>query len=649
MTKETLGFERRTYIRLDTVFPVQFRLMSLGGDMFLSEWLQGFTNNVSTGGICLRVNNLNPGFAELLKNKKAKVSLEIEMPLSYKNPVLSFAHVAWFQELHKKTNRYLIGLQYDEPNSPGSERIVRYARAKRSFLPAVCAIVLLLGIGLAIDTYINVRLLRGNKQLVEQLVQVIQESTVAKEKLQKVGLARELALFKIQELESEIQKAEGERSILREKAATVETEAAKKIEDVNVMLEKLFKERDVLKKKIEAYQQNQVIMSGEVIRLDREKTVLTEANFKKVYQWLKIHQNPRTGLIMSFEGDSDISNWAFLYDQALAIQAYVLFSDYDRARKSLEFFSSKAEKSNGYFLNAYYFNDGNPAEFILHAGPNIWLGIAALQYSYRSKDPQFVPLAEDIGRTIIALQNQDPDGGVRGGPTVTWYATEHNLDAYSFFNMLYSLTGKSIYLQARDKVVNWLVKNTYNKQDIPILRGKGDSTIATDTYSWSIAALGPEKLVELGMDPDGIMAFAEKNCAVEVQFARPEGKVITVKGFDFASQRNVSRGGVMSSEWTAQMVVSYNIMADYYAGRNIPEKSKMYRDKADDYLLQLSNLIISSPSPSGQGEGCLPYATSDFVDTGHGWMTPKGNSTGSVAGTAYTLFAYRKYNPLELK
>jgi hypothetical protein len=60
-------------------------------------------------------------------------------------------------------------------------------------------------------------------------------------------------------------------------------------------------------------------------------------------------------------------------------------------------------------------------------------------------------------------------------------------------------------------------------------------------------------------------------------------------------------------------------------------------------------MIISSSSPTGQGESCLPYATQDFVDTGHGWMTPKGNSTGSVAGTAYAFFAYYGYNPLELK
>ncbi|MFZ2356334.1 MAG: hypothetical protein WAW67_00710, partial [Candidatus Omnitrophota bacterium] len=176
-----------------------------------------------------------------------------------------------------------------------------------------------------------------------------------------------------------------------------------------------------------------------------------------------------------------------------------------------------------------------------------------------------------------------------------------------------------------------------------------DSTIATDTYAWSIAAIGPQQLEELGMNPDSILEFAEKNCSVEVDFTRPEGKTVKVKGFDFAPQRHVSRGGVVSSEWTAQMVLSFKIMAENYYKKGMIAKARTYEFKADDYLNCLGNMVISSPSPSGQGESCLPYATEDFVDTGHGWMTPKGKSTGSVSGTAYTIFAYYKFNPLELQ
>jgi len=215
--------------------------------------------------------------------------------------------------------------------------------------------------------------------------------------------------------------------------------------------------------------------------------------------------------------------------------------------------------------------------------------------------------------------------------------------------MLYKVTGKQVYASGRDKILKWLIGHTYDTVDIPVKRGKGDSTIATDTYAWSIAAIGPAKLIEIGMNPDKIIQFAQDNCGVEVVYLRPEGKTIKTKGFDFAAKRNVARGGVVSSEWTAQMVISYKIMADFHAKNGRNDLAEIYRIKADEYLLQLTKMIISSPSPSGQGESCLPYATQECVDTGHGWMTPKGSSTGSLSGTVYTIFAYYNYNPLELK
>ena len=191
-----------------------------------------------------------------------------------------------------------------------------------------------------------------------------------------------------------------------------------------------------------------------------------------MYQWLKIHQNPRTGLAMSFEGDSDIANWAFTYDQSLVAQVYTYFSDFERAKKMLDFYAKKAKRIDRSFLNAYYANDGTPAEYVVHSGPNIWLGIAIVQYTRKTQDLSYLNVAEEIAANIIGLQNQDKEGGIRGGPNVSWYATEHNLDAYAFFNMLYKVTGKKKYLDARDRVLNWLTKNTYDRIDIPIKRGK---------------------------------------------------------------------------------------------------------------------------------------------------------------------------------
>jgi len=639
--KAHLEQQRRKYIRLDSVFPVQFRILSLDGKRFLSDWLQGFTSDIGKGGICLSVNNLNQELAQILKNQQAKLSLEIEMPVT-RNPIGALAKVIWVEDTAAEANRYLIGLSYEEIDRCQNNRIVRYAWTKKVFAPFALLLIVLLALGFALGSVVNLKLIQGNKALVEQLVKVLQESSIAKQKIKEIAKDRQDLQVKIQALQLRIQTIEEEK----EKKENIDSS---EIKQLNSLIDKLSQEKGSLQEELIAIQLRENVVTEDLLRLDKRKATLEKANLDKMYKWLKVHQNQRTGLVMSFEGDNDIAGWAFTYDQSLAIQAYTNYSDLERARKLLDFFQKKAKRIDGRFLNAYYVSDGSPAEYVVHSGPNIWLGIAALQYTKKTQDFSYFNLAEGIAEATIYLQNQDPEGGIRGGPNLEWYATEHNLDAYSFFNMLYKMTKKQRYAQARDKVLSWLVNHTYDKIDIPIKRGKGDSTIATDTYAWSIASIGPEKLEELGMNPDRIIEFAEENCSVEVSYARPEGKSVKIKGFDFAPQKHLARGGVVSSEWTAQMVLAFKIMADFYYNKGIITKARAYELKADTYLAELGNMIISSPSPSGQGETCLPYATQDYVDTGHGWMTPKGNRTGSVAGTAYTIFAYYKYNPLELK
>lgn len=641
-----LGAEHRQYTRLDSVFPVQFKLVSLDGKNPISDWLQGFTSDISKGGICLSVNNLPPNLAAVLNNRQVKLSLEISIPLGGQ-PVDALAKIAWVKET--KTNGYLIGLSYENIDAQGNKRIMRYALTNKLFAPISASIIVLLGLGLLANTLINIKLTQGNKELVNQLVTIMQESNIAKQKAQEIAQEREDLQAKIQKLVQNIQRAQEEKEKMEKEAKYSVTEESKKMEELGALTKQLSEDKEILEQQLAALKLKESTVSEQLQSMSLRRVSLEKANFDKMYQWIKLHQNPRSGLVMSFEGDSDITNWAFIYDQSLAAQAYTYFGDFERAAKIFDFFNSKAKRQGQMFFNAYYTNDASTAEYTVHSGPNIWLGIAIIQYTKKSQDNTYMQLAQNLGQAIMDLQAQDNDGGIRASPGVGWYSTEHNLDAYAFFNMLYQITGKPSYQQSADKVLSWLVKHTYDKSDIPIGRGKGDSTIATDTYAWSIAAIGPEKLKELGMDPDRILEFAEKNCYITTSYVRPSGETIKVKGWDFAAQKHLARGGVVSTEWTAQMIVSYKIMSQFYEKKGMPDMSRIYSVKANEYLSELLKMIISSPSPSGQGESCLPYATQDFVDTGHGWKTPKGKSTGSVAGTVYTIFAYYDYNPLKLK
>jgi hypothetical protein len=639
--KSELGAEQRRYVRLDTVFPVQFRLESPDRQKILSEWIQGFTSNVSCGGICLAVNNFSPEMFKMCRENKAVLSLEIELPIM-RRPVSALASVVWVKEVTAGSTQSLLGLGYTQINPRHSSILMRYAWSKKIFIPLVIALIIILSAALGINAHYNYQLTKNNKALVEELVGVLQESKQAKDKISQFVLSRKALQEKIDLLEANI------GSIVTQEANKV-LPTSSRGKEINERLIKLNQEKNALAEKLLNLSRQEVLAAQEVKRLDQKQAALEKISIDKMYNWLTVHQNARTGLSMSFEGDKDIANWAFTYDQALLIQAYANAGDLDRAKKLLDFYAKRAETKSGWFFNAYYVNDGTPAEIVMHSGPNIWLGLAIMQYAHKTSDKSYLHIAETIAGNVIALQNKDEDAGIRGGPEFAWYATEHNLDAYAFFNMLFKATGKNKYKQAREASLAWLLKHTYDRQDIPIKRGKGDATIATDTYAWSVAAIGPEKLFSIGMDPDKILEFVEENCRAEVSFQRPNGQSVMVKGFDFAPQRHLARGGVVSSEWTAQMVVSLKIMADYYLQKGNLERAKAYTEKANDYLAQLGNMIISSSSPSGQGEGCLPYATQDYVDTGHGWMTPKGSHTGSISGTAYTIFAYYGFNPLEIK
>ena len=637
-TKTTV--EQRKYLRLDTVFPVQFRLEELDVNVPLSGWLQGFTNNISRGGICLSINNIDPELLKLIKEKKCRLSLEIDVPVS-KKPIPVIAGITWIREDHGGKCKCQVGLDYKHISAKQNNQLMRYAWLKKLFIPTALSAVILLALILGINSYLNFTLTRNNKLLIEKLSVVLKDSSRAQQKIQEITMQRQYLQQHLKDLETRIKSVELQKS-------RTESSNLNQIKQLNQSIAALAAEKIALEDKLTEALRIENVAAQEVSRLDEKKIVLQKANFDKMYQWLKVHQNNRTGLVASFEGDQDIANWSFTYDLALLIQAYTYFGDFERARKILDFFAKHAKRENGWFINAYYADDGAPAEFTMHSGPNIWIGLAIMQYTQASKDKSYLGLAESIAQTIINLQNADIDGGIRGGPALEWYSTEHNLDAYAFFNMLAKVTGKKIYSLAAQKTINWLAEHTYDRRDLPVKRGKGDSTIATDTYAWSIAAIGPQKLQELGMDPDEIMKFVEESCSVEAVFLKPNGQSVKIKGFDFAPRLHTARGGIVSSEWTAQMAVAYKIMEDFYSRKATKSKAADYGGKAQMYLGELGNMIISSSSASGQGQGCLPYATQEHVDTGHGWMTPKGGHTGSVSGTVYALFAYYGFNPLEL-
>ena len=634
--------ERRRYIRLDSVFPVEIYLRKEHNEKPV-RLVQAFTRDVSLGGLRLSINDPDPSILAAVTTGASPLDLAINMPVGRK-PIEARVKVAWHEIKQLARHRRLtLGVSYLEIDLRDRQKIFMSAQ-RIKWLPRIGVLsVIILASLLAVSSYNSSQLKMRNEELIKRFYRSQQEGQLYRRSADKMS-------EKYAEMKARLTENENLEDSLKSQLAALKIEDPQALAKERARLEEAIAsgaaEKAMLERELEGIAERKTRAARLFDEAKGQRTRLDQATTQNMYQWLKSHRNRFTGLVISFEGDPAIKDWAFTYDQSLVSQAFLISGDRDMAGQILNFFSQKAARRGGGFVNAYNALMGTPSEEVVHLGPNIWIGIAAAHYVNSSGDRSYIDMAEKMAGWVISLK--DRDGGVRGGPDVTWYSTEHNLDAYALFRMLYAATGKDIYRSQMAATLKWIKENTYSAKEGRMARGKGDSTIATDTLAWAIAAIGPRTLASEGMDPDAIMKFAEEHCLVSTVFNRPDGEAVNIKGFDFAKSRNIARKGVVSTEWTAQMVISYKMMADYYRELGDAARSDEYAGKASFYLGELDKMIISSPSPSGQGAGCLPYASQPSADTGHGWRTPGGAQTGSVSGTAYTIFAKKGYNPLSL-
>jgi hypothetical protein len=670
---------RRKYIRISTVLPVEFYILDSNGKQ-VTPWLQGFSRDLSRSGMGLIANDLWSGFVPRVNFKGAPLNLKINLPFK-NNSIPMCAQVVWFSQKNVDDfTQYFLGLEFTGPDRIAAGTIFQYALFKQRLPWAIGALMVILSAASLSFFWKSEIAARENKRLVSEYVDIADKSASLAKVLGKEKNTALLFQKRQKELAEEISFLQNDLADWQKKYDSLfqehlkvqndlqqNTQASRREEDgrqKNLAEQKLlFQAQGLMKEKITRLgdelaaakrentflkiKEQEIIAQADGTRkaaaeLAADKTRFSRKVIEGMYAWIKNRQDLKTGLVLSYEGDADLDQMCFTYDQALAAILFIEQGDTAAADKILSFYL-KTIKSGEDIFNAYY-TQGSAAEYVVHCGPNAWLGLAVLTYIKKTGDDKYLPIAAKVSEFLLRMM--DSDGGLKGGPKESWYSTEHNLDACAFFNLFYELKKEPRYKTAAQKIKGWINKYSYTQHGPPIKRGKGDATIATDTYAWSVAAFYPQELLEMKMNPDAILDFAVDNCEVEVKFLRPDQEEIAVKGFDFAKVRNTARGGVVSGEWTAQMILSFEIMADFYKDKD-RVKYNDYLQKALLSFNELAKMVITSPSRPGKVDPCLPYASRPSADTGHGWRTPKGNSTGSLSSTAYFIFAYRGYNPLK--
>jgi len=365
--------------------------------------------------------------------------------------------------------------------------------------------------------------------------------------------------------------------------------------------------------------------------------------------------------------DKYIRNASFVYDNALVLLAFLARGNNDDLRRAgiladafVYAMNNDRYYTDGRLRNAYMSGDlidhltrkaripgwwdsidkkwyEDEFQVSTYTGNLAWVMIALLNYYKKVEEEQYLDAAITLGEWI-ERETKDARcaGGYTGGykgwepkPTaehpegqtkIEWKSTEHNIDVYVAFMLLYEITGDE----------TWEGRALHAKNFVEAMWSGSESHFWTGTYDDGCTINktndpnDPDNPIKINIPLDiqawALMAFdsynsalnwAENNCYIEHH---------SFKGFDF----NNDKDGVWF-EGTAQMAVAYQINRE--------------NSKSDSYIEEIRKAQTSATNDNGKG---IVAACHDGVTTGFDW---EYFNRLHIGATAWYIFAERGHNP----
>lgn len=278
------------------------------------------------------------------------------------------------------------------------------------------------------------------------------------------------------------------------------------------------------------------------------------------------------GLVDSYVEDK--ADYAYTYDNALAVMAFLSSGDLASAAAVLHAYAVIGPEASGGFLHRYRTSDGGNAYGLPGVGHNAYLLQAMALYRRASGDNAYDGLARGIADYL--LSQQDTDGGLFGHEGVTWKSTENNLAAYAALKSAAAVFGVAAYADAADAIGAFLVRECWDGQRF--LTGKNDPMIVTDAQALGVMVLGP--------------GYANGAYWVEdytLTTRRYHGHD-TVTGFDLNDDRDT-----VWTEGTLQQAMAFLFAGD-------PHRADTYRTEAEK-LFQSSGALWQASNTGSTGFG----------------------------------------------
>jgi hypothetical protein len=264
--------------------------------------------------------------------------------------------------------------------------------------------------------------------------------------------------------------------------------------------------------------------------------------------------SPRRHLLISYRVPlaSPVYRWVFskaaIYDNALAVIAFSMVGDFERAEKIIDALKRLQSDSGSLWFTVNTHNmwpsDRDNGGAIIRSGASAWVGMAITYYLQRRalEDGDFLTespaakrhlqFARSIANRLISRQvvsSVDPRYGfITGGEgrysiewqkdkkrseeifypgKIEWASVEHNIDAYFFLRDLYYLFNDPVIRRSYRLLKKYLLAKSWNGEIKQFNRGQNlegsDTVEALDTASWGAAllqAVGNKKYARIAIE-----------------------------------------------------------------------------------------------------------------------------------------------------
>lgn len=391
--------------------------------------------------------------------------------------------------------------------------------------------------------------------------------------------------------------------------------------------------------------------------------------------WLLSHRGAESGLPISHVGDPRFKDWCFTYDAAVAAMALLAVDRPGEAARIVDFYihTEHTHRLGGIIEAVAALPPYGGQDWSVRTGANLWLGLASFHLFKSTHEKKYLTFAARIADFALDLQDGRRTSRTYGGITIgpegnpaddkdqhfdydpqmpgfeEVFSTEATIDSFALFSILGREPGMMRFQAARDRCLAWLKKVAWNSDDKRFNRGfqkEPDYGVATDIQAWAISALGKTRLdtIESGAAVQ-MIRFVEDNCQNTVHYRMPDGRRITVKGFDFTDRGaliHYKRPPLVSPEWTFQMANTYKRLADDFESLGDSPKAELFARKRKELLAQLMDMAIIQGNAAG-----FPYSTLGGAPVGHEYYTPENGSL-SLIGVAYGILALEGYDPLRV-